>query len=214
MAQRLTRAERKALTREQLVEAALRCFEAQGFAATTLEQIAEEAGVTKGAVYSNFANKEELFLALADRVEPDAADASFAMLGDLSRSLAERFRMFGEVNAHEFQPPNERLASWLEVRAFALRNERARAAFADKLRSIMDEWGRRTEQAAPLIQASPIVPGVVVALVTQALLDGIRGLQAFVPEEITPEVFGQATQLLPHLFEEHGTTDASERRAP
>jgi len=209
VAQRLTRAERKALTREQLVEAALRCFEAQGFAATTLEQIAEEAGVTKGAVYSNFASKEDLFLEVIGREVFDAPDVS--MLGDLSRSLGERFRAFGEVNAREFQPPIETLATWLEQRAFALRNERARAASADVVRSQMEEWGRRVELGAPLMHATPVVPGNVAALITQALLDGLRGLRAFLPDEITADVYGQATQLLSHLFEEHGTSSPSER---
>ena len=70
MTQRRSRADRQAETRQLLVDAAFRCFEARGFAATTLEQIAEEAGVTTGAVYSNFASKEALFLELLGRIDP------------------------------------------------------------------------------------------------------------------------------------------------
>src|SRR6516165_3944264 len=65
--QRLTRRESRALTRQSLVTAARRIFLSRGFHASSLEEIALEAGVTKGAVYSNFAGKGELFLAIFDQ---------------------------------------------------------------------------------------------------------------------------------------------------
>ena len=67
---RLTRTERKARTRVDLLAAARRVFVERGFHAATLDDIAEEAGYTKGAVYSNFRGKDDLFLALlADHYE-------------------------------------------------------------------------------------------------------------------------------------------------
>lgn len=61
---RLTQAEAKQRTRQQLVAAAARVFARKGFAGASLEEIAEAAGYSTGAVYYNFANKEELFLEL------------------------------------------------------------------------------------------------------------------------------------------------------
>ncbi|MBU4213682.1 MAG: TetR/AcrR family transcriptional regulator [Actinobacteria bacterium] len=58
---------RRAATRERLVEAAYDVFAEVGLHAGTVEQIAERAGFTRGAFYSNFASKEELFLALMER---------------------------------------------------------------------------------------------------------------------------------------------------
>jgi AcrR family transcriptional regulator len=63
----MTRAERKAKTREDLLDAAMRLFCARGFHATSLDLVAAEAGYTKGAVYSNFSSKEDLFFALYER---------------------------------------------------------------------------------------------------------------------------------------------------
>jgi AcrR family transcriptional regulator len=64
----MTRAERRARTRSELLDSAARVFARRGLHAGSVEQVAEEAGLTKGAVYSNFASKEELFLAmLAER---------------------------------------------------------------------------------------------------------------------------------------------------
>jgi AcrR family transcriptional regulator len=61
---RLTRAQAKGQTRERLLGAARRVFVERGFHATTLDQVAEEAGHTKGAVYSAFESKADLFLAV------------------------------------------------------------------------------------------------------------------------------------------------------
>ncbi|MFF2303199.1 TetR/AcrR family transcriptional regulator [Streptomyces sp. NPDC058128] len=57
---------RRPRTRAALLKAALETFAEHGFHATTIEQICERAGYTRGAYYSNFASKEELFLALFD----------------------------------------------------------------------------------------------------------------------------------------------------
>ena len=52
------------VTREQVLRAALRVFSSQGYAASTLEGIAQEAGVTRGAVYGHFAGKAEVYQTL------------------------------------------------------------------------------------------------------------------------------------------------------
>jgi AcrR family transcriptional regulator len=63
---KLTREQKKARTRSALVKAAAPLFAEQGFHVTSLEQVAERAGFTIGAVYSNFSGKEDLFLAVLD----------------------------------------------------------------------------------------------------------------------------------------------------
>ncbi|MET0831731.1 MAG: helix-turn-helix domain-containing protein, partial [Acidimicrobiia bacterium] len=63
-ATRATRVERKAQTRSDLLTAARRVFLRSGFHGASVEEIAEEAGYTKGAVYSNFEDKAALYLAV------------------------------------------------------------------------------------------------------------------------------------------------------
>jgi AcrR family transcriptional regulator len=65
---RLSRSERAALTRRELLDVARRRFFRDGYHGTTLDDIADEAGYTKGAVYSTFKSKGGLFLALFDEV--------------------------------------------------------------------------------------------------------------------------------------------------
>ena len=63
---RLTRPQSQARTRERLLAAAREAFIENGFARTSLESIAEAAGFSKGAVYSNFESKDALFLELLE----------------------------------------------------------------------------------------------------------------------------------------------------
>ena len=63
---RLTRAEQRENTRMCLVQAAAKVFTRRGYDNASLDEVAEEAGFTKGAVYSNFKGKEDLFLATID----------------------------------------------------------------------------------------------------------------------------------------------------
>lgn len=64
-------AERRAATTEAILTAARRLFGTQGFAATTMDEIASGAGVAKGAVYHHFKTKEAVFEAVFDLVSRD-----------------------------------------------------------------------------------------------------------------------------------------------
>jgi AcrR family transcriptional regulator len=68
---RVTRAERQAKTRERLIEVAREMFLADGYAATSLDKVALRAGFSKGAVYSNFAGKEQLCMAVLDSIHEE-----------------------------------------------------------------------------------------------------------------------------------------------
>ena len=73
------------VTRQQLLESALRVFSEKGYAATRLSDIAVAAGVTRGAIYHHFGNKKELFIALfKDRADPYFQIVSEILSSDLS----------------------------------------------------------------------------------------------------------------------------------
>lgn len=75
---RLTRAESQARTRELLIATARELFLRDGYHATTLEKVADAAGFSKGAVYSNFATKDELCQVVIDAVRGAQIQAIFA----------------------------------------------------------------------------------------------------------------------------------------
>jgi AcrR family transcriptional regulator len=126
-ATRLTRSERKDRTKSDLVAAARTVFLRHGFHTASLDEIAEEAGYTKGAVYSNFAGKDELFLAvLGEHFRRRAtAYADLALdqedIEDAYRAVARFWR-----EANEREPEWSRLV--IEFLAHASRHEHLRAA--------------------------------------------------------------------------------------
>jgi AcrR family transcriptional regulator len=72
-ARRRTQGERTAQTRAALITAARRLFGAEGFAEVSAERVAREAGMTRGALYHQFADKAGLFAAVLDEVEAEIA---------------------------------------------------------------------------------------------------------------------------------------------
>ncbi|HEY9102957.1 TetR family transcriptional regulator [Chitinimonas sp.] len=96
--------EQAAETREQLLDAAERVFCSKGVAQTTLDDIAREAGLTRGALYWHFKNKTDLFSAMCDRVslpmqamlDATVLEPGSDPLGRLSRDGARILRQVSE----------------------------------------------------------------------------------------------------------------------
>ena len=159
----LTRAERREQTRDDLIAAADTRFVEGGFNATSLDQIAAAAGYTKGAVYSNFASKEDLFFAVYERraavteaqlAELFAGDPRLALeriSGDTTGRVNRDdgwLAVFFEFWAHAIRHP--------ELRGrFALIHRRLQAPIAEALQRVADEAGAELPDAAlPLAVAS------------------------------------------------------------
>lgn len=82
----VSRAQRQAQTRERLLAVARDLFLTDGYAATSLDKVAEAAGFSKGAVYSNFSAKDELCLAVLDTIHAEQMDgivAAFSVQADI-----------------------------------------------------------------------------------------------------------------------------------
>ena len=81
MTGRATRDKQRAQTRQELLKAAGEVFARKGYHAATVDDVAEAAGFTKGAVYSNFASKEALFFALYEQHVERAVRVGLRLLG-------------------------------------------------------------------------------------------------------------------------------------
>jgi TetR/AcrR family acrAB operon transcriptional repressor len=87
--------EEAAKTRATIVEGALACFDRYGIANSTLEQIAQESGVTRGAVYHYFGSKREILREIREQVSvPLLDEADTAMLKDNEVPALERVERF------------------------------------------------------------------------------------------------------------------------
>jgi AcrR family transcriptional regulator len=128
MAVRMSRAERREQTRQELISAAEACFVSRGFHASSVDEVAERAGYTKGAVYSNFTAKEDLFFAVYERrVEQVLTEVAPGL-----RQLGAE-RAFDELAAgamHRRDPDDGWRAVFFEFWAHVVRHPELRERFA------------------------------------------------------------------------------------
>src|SRR5438105_13953357 len=130
---RLTREESRSQTRERLLRAAARVFLRRGFHRASVEEVAETAGYSTGAVYSNFSGKEDLLLALWDAREREEEQA---IAGILTRqpTFASRVEAVGEYFARLVELDRERTQLQTEVFTVAMRDRRLRAKLSERMR--------------------------------------------------------------------------------
>jgi AcrR family transcriptional regulator len=123
---RPSRSTTQAQTRERLLDAAERAFAAEGFGGASLDRIAEAAGFTRGAVYSNFADKADLFVAVLDR----RLDRRHAEVADAMLAARDPDAFVAALRSPAWTAGREdAMRQWLmlrdEFRLFAIRNPSA-----------------------------------------------------------------------------------------
>jgi len=131
---RLTRAEQQAQTRERLLAAAERVFARHGYGGASIDLISAEAGYSKGAIYSNFESKEEVFLELA-RVYMERAMADLEQTLDVA---PEKLSAALSQWLAAYQTDNDCLLLVTELQLQARRNP----AFAARYYSLQDQQTR------------------------------------------------------------------------
>lgn len=149
-----TRAQRQARTRKELVDAAERLFTAQGFHATSLDAVAAEAGFTKGAVYSNFASKEDLFFAVYER-RVDGRVAEVERTLEAAPTLREGIDRIIPGNGDRPQASDGWMAVFFEFWAHVLRHPELRERFAAQHRRIIDVLATAMVESGEEMQDDP-----------------------------------------------------------
>jgi AcrR family transcriptional regulator len=198
---RMTQAERRDETREQLIAASARVFSRRGFHGTSLEAIAEEAGFSRGAVYYNFADKEELFLELLDRRCAERAQDLREVFAEVDEGDVEGTSRQAQVAAqHSLDAMTgdpEWRALYLEFLAHAARDTAFRRRFGrrtQEMRSALEEVV--VQRTAPFADALDMEPEQL-AVVIDALGTGLwashmlHGARA-----VPPDLFSKALALV------------------
>jgi AcrR family transcriptional regulator len=185
---RLTRDERKAQTRIDLLAAARRVFLRRGFHGASLDEIAEEAGYTKGAIYSNFADKDALFIALLDE-QYEGRVAAYSELMLEVESLDEAFRRVSRFAAEADLEEPDWLPTLAEFVAHASQHEELRRAYARSrerfLTAIAGIIEALSERYGVTLRVSPLEA----ARWSSVLIRGYSAERRIDPEAVTPELF-------------------------
>lgn len=173
--------DKRARTRARLLDAALQLTREKGFEHTTLQEIARRAGMTTGAIYGNFQNRDELFMALAERqwapIRPSFPPGS---------DFAEKMRAVAQAVIATLPDRRDAAVGALTFRAYALKHEEVRLAFRDRMAAGYDAgaaWFRTLTPDGQLPMDADLLVRVI-----NALIEGLMFQRFLTPELISDEV--------------------------
>ena len=192
---RRSRDERKAETRAALIDAAGRVFARRGYHAASVDEIAEDAGYSTGALYSNFEGKEDLFLALLQReIERHTAAVSAAVAE--RTSLDERARGGAEYWPDFLDREPELVLLFMEFWAYAVRNPEVRSRFAARYAEVRSALARIIGEGARELGVELARPPEHLATAIDALADGFALQKLADPESVPDELLADALAML------------------
>ncbi len=195
------RDEQRALTRRRLLDAGEAVFARSSFHGASVEEIAREAGATTGALYSNFASKEELFLALfEERIAADVSDyseivAAGATIEEQSRGVADRWMALLRERPDYFP-------LLIEFWAYGIRKPQLRGLLAERFAVLRAASARLVLEAAEQQGYPPNVEaGELVGLLINALGHGLALEKLTDPDAVPDGLYGDALVLVFRAFE-------------
>ena len=168
-------------TRAALLEAARALVRERGYERTTLEKVAHRAGMTTGAIYGNFKNRDELFIALGQAYWPPVAPKISA-----GATFAEAMHALAKATLAAVDQRAPVAIGRLTGVAYALKNAQLRARVVDITKDSYEfgaEWLRQFDPAD-----LPMPPEDLVRVI-HALIEGLVMQRILTPELCPPRVF-------------------------
>lgn len=193
MGRRPSRAERRRDTRSRLLAAAAQVFARRGLQGASLDEVAEHAGFSKGAVYSNFRSKDDLVLAVLEDCMAAHVQAVAAACGASAEQVPDggglAARLSGALAADD-----ELTLVRTELLLHALRNPESRYKLAARQRVLRDTLARALEGATA--GSGRAIPAPEVASLVLALADGLALQRMLDPSGVQRRLLDDVVHLL------------------
>ena len=183
-----TRREQQLQTRRELVAAAGRVFARRGIERASVDEIAAEAGFTKGAFYANFASKDELFLTIVDEkfaTEVERLEGMLAGGEDAEREARDAAVDF--IRTVNSDPEWSRLFFEFTVRA--ARDPVFREHLADRYEALRGRLAAVYERWSSGFDAPPPLPLDQVATMTYCMANGFL-MEQMIEPDVGAELYG------------------------
>ena len=191
---RLTRQESQARTRALLLEVATEEFLAQGYNGTSLERVAEAAGFSKGAVYGNFAGKEELCLAVLENHffgQLQRFVGEFAAGGDTIEDRLAVLERWSDILLAE----DEWQVLAVEFAVQTRRNRKIQQQLAERERMVRAAVTTLLAQQIRQLGVTPILPPEQLGIVLLSVVGGIA-IQRLIDPTIPASLLSDAVRAL------------------
>jgi AcrR family transcriptional regulator len=190
-----SRAEKKLETRSRLLDAAEKVFADRGFAEASLDEIAEVAGLTKGAVYSNFDKKLDLLLAVLDE-RMNKRFLAITEIIDMTKELPEQAAQGGALFMEAFQEERDLYLLWLECSVHSVHDQDVRESLVKLDHAIRDLVAEFIAYHAQALGIELPMPPKQLATALTCLADGLALERMKDPESVPDDMFGTMLLLL------------------
>jgi AcrR family transcriptional regulator len=182
--------------RDELLEAALRVFARRGYGQAGVDEIAAEAGYSKGALYWHFSGKEELLMALLEeRIDAPTRDR----VALLASAPPERDMSVEATRAFAQQLGEQREAMLLEREywSLAIRDPELRARYAERQTELRSALATALEARARHLGTPDLtMPAEDVARIVMSIIGGLAVDELIDPASVRPELLGEALALV------------------
>lgn len=195
-AKRPTRAEAKARTRRSLLDAAARTFARKGFAGASVEEIAETAGFSIGAVYSNFGSKERMFVELLSERASAQVTVATQIMADARDGVDDPVRALGRMLVDTVEKDPDLALLQAEFWLYAVRNPALMETLAERMREPQGAMRQLMQAALERVGKQDEVSADSVATVAIALFQGLVRQRRIHPADVPDELLGQAMRWL------------------
>ena len=170
--EKLTPERRRQQTRDVLIAAATEVFARRGFEGAALEEIAETAGFTRGAIYKNFDDKEDLFFAVTDRLNEQVIEA-FRTIAPESPNDWDIARLANLWRASVDGGFEDLFAIGKEYELYVLRNPESRPRAVAHRRRQRDLVASFIDEVAEQSGMTLRLPSATLAAIILAAADGL-----------------------------------------
>lgn len=215
MATRLTRAEKKAETRQALLDAARTVFARRGYHPASVEEVAEEAGYSHGAVYSNFASKLDLFLASFEDYATTRALETLEAYQSGGAEFSDRAKAAADSWMTRFDADQQSFLLHLELAAQAARDSDGglQERFASRVGVVPAAMAHLIEDHAAATGLELPFPAAHLATLLHALGIGLALTRLNDPDAVPPPLFGEFIEWLVMVAEERTEQSSDGARA-
>ena len=187
--QRLTRKEKQAHTRACLMHSAARVFARRGLQQASIDEVAEDAGFTKGAFYANFKSKEELFLAMLDeRFAKRIEDIERVIAGE--GSTAQKARRAGDQFVQNLSADREWERLFFEFSAYAARDDDFREELVTRYRTLRERVAAALQAHDEESEKEMALPSDQVAFMVSVMGNGFALEKLLEGDAVADELYG------------------------
>ena len=186
---RTTRKEKQAHTRACLMHSAAKVFARRGLQQASIDEVAEDAGFTKGAFYANFKSKEELFLAMLDeRFTKRIEDIERVIAGE--GSTAQKARRAGDNFVQMLSADREWERLFFEFSAYAARDNDFREELVTRYRAMRERIAAALKAHSEEVGKETTLPFDQVALMVSVMGNGFALEKLLEGDALPDEIYG------------------------